>query len=180
MVSGNEKWQVPTPDGDQAKEVYAFFGLAASTAQVVEAALLNLLVGLELAGQPAISREQFGQAFDQADRKTLGQLLRKIDSHITLGSDVESVLGEALDARNYLCHRFFGDHAEDFLSAAGRREMIAELRELTEKIHRADRFDEVIVALFERMGVSVGMVEKNIAESTKRAKWSDYADDEPT
>lgn len=180
MVSRNEKWEVPTPDGDQAKEVYAFFGFAAYTAQVVEAALLNLLVGLDLAGQPAISREQFEQAFDQADRKTLGQLLRKIALQTALGSDVESVLGEALDARNYLCHRFFGDHAEDFLSAAGRREMIAELRELTEKIHRADQFDEVIVTLFERMGVSVGMVEKNIAESTKRAKWRDDGDDEPT
>ncbi|MCH7700769.1 MAG: hypothetical protein IID37_03685 [Planctomycetes bacterium] len=180
MVSGNEKWEVPTPDGDQAKEVYAFFGLAAYTAQVVEAALLNLLVGLELARQPTISRQQFEQAFDQADKKTLGQLLRKIGSQVPLGADVESVLGEALDARNYLCHRFFGDHAEDFLSAVGRREMIAELRELTEKIHRADRFYEVTVTLFERIGVSVGMVEKYIAESTKRAKWRDDGDDEPT
>ena len=107
MVSGNQKWEVPAPDGDQAKGVYTFFGFAAYTAQVAEAALLNLLVGLELAGQPAISRQQFERAFDQADRKTLGQLLRKIGSKIALGSDVESILGEALEARNYLCHRFF-------------------------------------------------------------------------
>ena len=52
--------------------------------------------------------------------------------------------------------------------------MIAELRELTEKIHRADRFDEVVVTLFERMGISVAMVETNIAESRKRATWRDY------
>ena len=169
------KPSIPEPDGDDDKEVFAFFGLAAYCAQVLEQGLINPLVGLQLANLSPVTREEFESAFEKADKRTMGRVLKAIGKHVQMPTDTERLLGRALDGRNDLCHTFFRRHDENMLSRSGRK-MIAELRQLTALFQRADQFDEMSATLFDRIGIPRQLVEAEIAAGMVRAKLRDEMD----
>ena len=58
-------------------------------------------------------------------------------------------------ACNYLAHRFFSDHAIDFLDPCGRRKMIEELIEILRHLQLVDsRMDEFCMAAWESFGIT--------------------------
>ncbi|RBH35886.1 hypothetical protein C3F00_045175, partial [Pseudomonas sp. MWU13-2860] len=116
--------EIPEPDFDDPKEVYAFFGLAIYNANLLEASLINLAVVLNLDRVKVITRDVFEATFGEMEAKTLGQLLKATRKLVSLPVELEPVLDEALSKRNFLAHSFFRVNAEEFTHEPGKRDMI--------------------------------------------------------
>jgi hypothetical protein len=78
---------LPEPEDFGCKEVYAFFGLAAYWAQVLERGVINLAVGLEIGKSSNVTRQLVDELFARFDVRTLGRLLRAVQDDISVGSD---------------------------------------------------------------------------------------------
>jgi len=152
-------------DGDQdehVKTVYAHFGLAMYLAQVLEHGLANALMSAELlprrAGKPVPRKEweaEFDAFMDQQYQQTLGRLIRALRGSTSVPPDLEGLLAEALERRNFLAHHYFRERAEVFMSFAGREKMIEELQRAQKLFDEADaRLTEVAKPLRERYGLT--------------------------
>lgn len=137
MVLKN-KPEIPEPDYDDPKEVYAFFGLAAYAAQVLERGVIFLALELHLNDSDTFTEDVLDSLLAGLEEKTLGQLIRGIREMGFPSAELENQLGETLRLRNELTHRFFWDHAEDLMTDSGRREMIDRLRSMIGKFQDAD------------------------------------------
>ncbi len=163
-------YEVPEPENYSEKEVYAFFGLAAYSAQVLEKGLVNMVVTFKTFGLP-ITRSEFDAIFAAHDSKTIGQLLRLAHEHrIPIAQQSSQLLQDALHERNHLNHNFFADYAGDFMIEVGRRTMIQRLSQLTRLFHDAERVCEPIYRpLLKQMGVTEELlathVQKLIADA---------------
>jgi hypothetical protein len=116
---------------EEVREVYARYGLAMYFAQVVEHAIVNLMIALRLPDHGALSRRDIDQFMDEAFAMTFGRLLKELRR---LGQPTELVqrdLDQARDMRNWLAHRCFRDRAVQFMSPAGRIGMFQELDDAT-------------------------------------------------
>ena len=167
---------VPEPVDYSEKEVYAFFGLAAYSAQVLEKGLVNMVVTFKTFGL-TITRAEFDVMFDAHDSRTLGQLLRVArDRHIPIPDGTDRLLGQALEQRNYLNHDFFADHAGHFMTESGRRVMIQRLSDLISLFTNAERNCEPIYRpLLERMGVTEQLLQKQSRQLMEKAQHDNYA-----
>jgi hypothetical protein len=149
---------VPEPEGTDTKEVYAFYGLAAYSAQVLEKGLVNLVAVLHTDGL-FITRAQFDTLFARFDGETFGRLVREARTKIQIPAQIEALLADALVKRNKLAHHFFADNAAAFKTERGRVEMIVELRALVDLFQRADR---QVDALLEPFALRLGLTEERI------------------
>jgi hypothetical protein len=75
--------EIPEIDNCCDKEPFAFFGLTAYYAQVLEEAALNLAVVLRLPEVNLISQELFLGLYDSLGRRTFGQLLKVAKSELS-------------------------------------------------------------------------------------------------
>lgn len=168
---------IPEPEDTGRKEVYAFFGLCSYYAQVLEQGVVNLAVGLRARGLTDLTEVLISAAFDQADRKTLGQLLRDVRQHsVEVSSGTERALNDALGDRNYLFHRFFVEHDVDFGSSAGRRQMIDKLRAMTRRFQETDRcVDAIWIPLWQTLGLTQDVMEAEIERMRDEARRRDAA-----
>ncbi|MBN1511377.1 MAG: hypothetical protein JXB13_05135 [Phycisphaerae bacterium] len=161
--------EIPEPDHYEPKEVYAFFGLAAYWAQVLEQGVVNLIVGLRVAGETVLTPKHVLDAYADEDRKTLGQLLNSLRSETTVSIDVEECLKRALQLRNHLTHQFFVEHDEAFLSDVGRRRMIDELRSITASFRDADKLvDPLWLGVWKRHGITQQLIERELESLQNR------------
>ncbi len=87
---------VPEPEYDNPKEVYAFFGLAAYSVQLLEQGILNLLVGLHISGLEVPTWADVQKLYDEGDLKTLGRLIKAVRELISFDPSIEGQLAEAL------------------------------------------------------------------------------------
>jgi hypothetical protein len=146
--------EVPEAEGFDEKEVYAFYGLAAYSAQVLEKGLVNLVAGLHTDGL-SITRGEFDTLFAGFDASTFGQLVRRARTKVPISPDTEILLAEALRERNRLVHHFFADHATAFMTEQGRMKMIAELRRLVTLFQRVDhQVEEMWAPIAARRGLT--------------------------
>ena len=165
--------EIPEIDNCCDKEPFAFFGLAAYYAQVLEEAALNLAVVLQLPEVDLISQELFESLYESLGRRTFGQLLKAARSSLDLSDDDADFLGKTLELRNMLVHRYFRERAEDFISETGRREMMTELRSILSEFTKADEIlTSLYLPLWEQYGVSEAFVqtefERMVAEAEHR------------
>ncbi|PLT18875.1 hypothetical protein [Ralstonia mannitolilytica] len=170
----NDRHIQPTPDYDDPKELYAFFGLAFYKANVLEHGVLNLAVAMLAQGDQAITVGEVNRLYESFDNKTFGHVLAIAKQRYKFTEDFSNELGLALKYRNYLAHAFFRAHDIDIMSEVGRKKMIDELIEIW--VHLA-KVDEVIdkhwMAAWERYGVTKEWVDKQIksnVEATRRNK----------
>jgi len=149
-------------EDEHVKTVYARFGLAMYLAQVLEHGLANALMSAELlprrAGKPVPRKQweaEFNAFMDQQFQQTLGRLIRALKSATSVPSDLEGLLTEALEKRNFLAHHYFRERAEAFMSREGRDKMIEELQRAQKLFDDADaRLTEVAKPLRERYGLT--------------------------
>jgi hypothetical protein len=123
-------------------EVYTQFGIAAEMAQVLEVDAGNVALAwlTFFTDTDQITPEQtewFRSLIEDLTRKTLGSLLRSVKKLVMCDDKIVEIVDEALVKRNYLMHRFFPHHNFALFSAEGRREMLAELNEIQEKLQAA-------------------------------------------
>lgn len=172
---------IPDPEDSGPKEVFAFAGLALYAAAVFEAELTNLLAGSKMAKERPTSADEVEALFSDNYAKTLGQLIQLVRARVSFPNDSEALIGRALAERNRLIHHFFRDHSENFVSEIGRREMIADLREMTALFRAADQASESVSnPLFERLGVTSEIIAAELNTMYARAKSRDRTHYPPT
>jgi len=161
---------IPEPDGDDERELFTFVGFVSFLAQGLEAEVTNLAVGLRAIGGTGLSPQEYEDLFVQHERRTLGSIFVAVRAHITLPIETEYAVSDAIDARNRLVHHFFRIHAENFMSATGRREMIAELRTMARVILTADALcSDLTDQLWASLGVSEVVRAQMVADMAQRA-----------
>ena len=153
---------------EHCREVYAHHGLAMYRAQCVEQSIIQLLIYFDFfAKQVPLfkSKEQWEQEFDNFDQvmsaKTMGQLVKKLVDVGAVDSSIEGLLRDGLNARNHLAHRFFVDHALNFLSEAGRNKMISELEE---KCALFNKIEDVLNPITYRLCEKYGFTQEKLRE----------------
>jgi hypothetical protein len=166
--------QVPDPEDFGPKEVYAFFGLAAYCAQILERGVMTLAAALHLGGAERVTDDLIDELFDTFESKTLGQVLRAAREASPLPDDVDERLGQALGSRNRLTHTFYWDHAENFLSDVGRGLMIHELQQLIQAFKAADRqVMGVVLSVMARFGITEDLLVREFEALKLRAEQAD-------
>jgi hypothetical protein len=166
--------EIPKIDNCCEKETYAFFGLAAYWAQVLEHSALNLAIVLSLPGVSLMSQEIFDNAYSTLTKKTFGQVLKSIKGNLNTPEADELYLSEALELRNILTHHYFRGHAENLVSVVGRQEIKKELQLIISKLKRADQILEGIYApLWEKYGVTEEFINEHLEELRIKAEIRD-------
>jgi len=156
---------IPNPDYDDPKEIYAFFGLTYYKAAVLEHGVLNLAVALLATETPGITVGQVDKLYESYDKKTFGQVIRAARQRFNFPADLESDLKMALEQRNYLAHRFFVDHDIDLQLPEGRRQMIDELIDILRHLQSVDiRMDDLWMSAWEPLGVTKEWIEEKMQE----------------
>ena len=149
-------------EDNHVKTVYAHFGLALYLASVLEHGLANTLMCAELlpsrAGSPVPRMQweaEFDAFMDQQFEKTLGRLIRSLNNATSVPMELEGLLTEALEKRNFLAHHYFRERAEAFISHEGREAMIEELEHAQKLFENADDWlTEIAKPLREKYGLS--------------------------
>ena len=91
---------VPEPISADEKEVFAFYGLAAYRAQVLEQEVLLFAVSLRLIWAPEQTADLVEQLFSTFDPQTLGRVLSACRDLVDFPDDLATILDEALSTRN--------------------------------------------------------------------------------
>lgn len=164
---------------EHCKEVYAYHGLAMYRAQCVEQSIIQLLIYFDFFEKhiPLFkSKEQWEQNFDNFDQlmsaKTMGQLMKRLVNMDAVDPSLEVLLREGLKVRNHLAHRFFVDHALNFLSEAGRDKMISEL---VEKCALFNGIEDILNPITRAMCEKYGLTDEKL-EEIKQALLKETAD----
>lgn len=151
-------------DGSRQKEVYARFGLTAYKAQVFDHALVNLL---SVAGivDGRMSHDEIDQCFESFFKKTSGQLVNAISgqSHLDI-HDLEKCR-VAVAERNRLIHRFFREHAENFMTSKGQQRILDDLGDIADLIQDADNACQRVMI---RIGTPYGFTEEAIDNQLRK------------
>lgn len=147
-------------EDEQHKEVFARFGLAMFTAQVLEHAIVNALVLCDLIptqrgkvpSQEAWSFE-VDQFMDGHFENTMARLIKALGQAATLSEGLTQSLEQSLRMRNFLAHRYFRERDTIWLTEEGRNSMIAELQEARELFRKTDDLiEEMVEPLHRRYG----------------------------
>ncbi|MCC9168298.1 hypothetical protein [Pontibacter harenae] len=102
-------------------------------------------------------------------KKTLGGLISQLKKLIEVNDRFAERLEEALDARNYLIHRFINQEGEKFLTIKGREEALQIVKEKREILYQCYFFlDPFIQKLMELRGFSHGAITKELLEKYER------------
>lgn len=113
---------------------------------MLESSLIQILLAAEFADR--ISFPKKGDIF--LSKKTLGQLIIEL-KRAGMDEDTEQLLGDALNARNFLMHNFFVCRAGDYRTEDGRGNMLKELQNLRFRIGRAQQaFSQVRQKAYEK------------------------------
>ena len=123
-------------------ELYAQFGIAAETAQMLETEAGNFVLAyMSLVFKPGqITEEQRGllsSIVDNLNHSTLGRVLKSVKGSATFDQCFLSTVEQALERRNYLTHHFFRSHNFSIYSEEGRKAMMEELRGIQGELARA-------------------------------------------
>jgi hypothetical protein len=166
-MASDFRFEIPEPADCGEKEVYAFFGLASFSAQVLEKGIINMVVAFRCKGL-RITRSEFDTLYAEHNKKTFGQLLNRARKIISIPDDIDSLLDEALLKRNWLMHHYFADRAAQFMTEIGRRQMLSELQSLIRIFIEADHATEPIyMPILEEFGVTEERIEILIKDMVK-------------
>jgi hypothetical protein len=158
-------------EDEDIKEVYAHFGLAAYFGQCLETTLVNvLMLDARVRGETACLADI--EKLEHAhQRKPMGALIKELRKKTTLPLNPDDDIGDALDKRNYLNHRFFREHAEAFLSCSGRQKMLMELAEIQKVLQEADQMMTLVCgALIKFLGITPEMLNADFEELQRKAR----------
>ena len=162
---------IPIPEEYDEKEVYAFFGLAAYTAQVLERGVIIFSVVMRIGKIPKVTRNLIDKLYADFESKTFGKLLKYERNSNVLQGDLLDDLDNALQLRNKLIHRYFYEHAENFMSIQGRKFMIDELRSMSDVFEKTDqKLETISLLLWEKYGVTKDYLDKEYEQLLIRAK----------
>lgn len=147
---------------EQQKEVYARFGLAIHSAQILEYGLVNALVYADLMPnrKPNHTGLDFDLFMDKHFKSTMGNLILNFNKHVNVPDDFGLLLLEARNRRNFLAHHYFRERALDFVSVRGMNGMIIELDATRELFDRTDTaLGDIFRPIREKFGITDEVIE---------------------
>ena len=166
--------QIPEPDYDDPKEVYAFFGLAYYQAAVLEHGVLNLAVAMVAKNISGVTVDNVDKLYESFDRETFGHIINAAKSTFAIPSDLEADLAIALKQRNYLAHRFFVVHDIDLMDPSGRKKMIDELIKILKHLKSVDtRMDALWMTAWEALGITKEWIEQQMQDYVAHRQGND-------
>ncbi|MBS0526432.1 MAG: hypothetical protein JSS04_22570 [Proteobacteria bacterium] len=147
-------------EAEQNREVYAHVGLTLQMSQILEHAIVNAMVVLDLVPKSTGDVKTVDEWHERYDayqelqfEKTLGRLVATVRAVTTLSDQVVADLKECIRKRNYIAHHFFRVRAEDFLDQSSRSRMIDDLVEIQELFERTiDAFEAALQPAWDRYG----------------------------
>lgn len=142
-------------------ELYLQAGIALARAQLLERVIVNALVAIEILPkqrEKPISADEWEKKYDdyvaKKYRSTLGPLIEGLKKVATVPPDLESILGDALMARNFLVHNFFRTHSESVLNPLSSESAIRELLKAQKLFRMAEeRLVAFTFPIYERYAV---------------------------
>lgn len=171
---------------EEAKELYAHFGLAYYSSGVLEHGVANALLMLELleGRGGANTRNEWENLVDKhyedSFAKTLGRLTKQLAQHRDRSpglAEVAEELEKCLAERNFLAHHFWRKYAAHWFNETGRMTMIDRLEEAGRLFEKTDQALEAAMEPFaERYGFTPDLVRHEL-DLIKRAASTDSACD---
>ena len=156
------------------KEVYAWSGLALYYAQVLEHALVNLIVVATGDNEDLSSElEDWDGFFEKYFRKMMFKLIRIAGERAGVGKDLVQDLEVVRKRRNFLAHEFFRANDTNFLHVVGQQKMVMELHSMIAQCQNAtQRVDELTFEIGAAHGITASLVAEMVAEMRKEARGS--------
>ena len=152
-------------NAQQRRETFARYGLAMYHAQCVEkslAILVSSVFNKEFLLSDADGREEIqGEVFS----KTIGKLLTRMRKQVSVPPNLDKILDEARQKRNWLAHEYFWERAGEFMTTRGRNNMIDELTKISEFFSKVDGH---LVSIYEMWMKRVGVPQETIDASLKK------------
>jgi hypothetical protein len=156
------------------RDLFAQYGAAMMSAQLLEITLVNTVVYLQTRKREIRTAEQYKAAREFLQHKSLQTLFREVRHYTPIPRQTESLIQRACHERNYLAHRFFVDHPFPFTEAP---KLQAKLTRATETIDKAYKLLEPLnLALADRLGIgpsSEGWQARNQDMMRLLAKWTE-------
>jgi hypothetical protein len=178
LVPNNEHSYVQAVDvdyeSDQARDTYAYYGLAMYTAQVFEHEVVNLLVLARIVHAQENAERIFSDPWERRFRDTLGELFKRLKPFLAHDQQLLNDVAEAVRARNRLAHTYWREHAEDAVSIKGRAEMITELIKIKDLFADLDeRLTRVSRPFRESLGITDEKIQQQFEEMKRRVEEKD-------
>jgi hypothetical protein len=149
-----------SPGGWLAREVFANFGLAMYSSQVLEHGIINLVVWSGLRDGRYRAYEQTEAANAKLFRQTMGSVKQILLSRRPDIEHLDDLLIRAVRLRNFLAHEYFRERAAAFLTEVGKDEMNGELKKATAFFEEVDaRLEPLTWQIIEAIGVDKHMPE---------------------
>jgi hypothetical protein len=148
---------IDEPTDDEAKELYAHFGLAFYCSSVLEHGIANAILILELlegrggAKTRAEWEAHVNKHFEDSFAKTLGKLKNQLARHHERSPVIANVMTDlerCVDERNFLAHHFWRERATYWYTQKGRASMVQRLEEARELFSDTDRKLEAAIQPF--------------------------------
>lgn len=121
-------------------DVYRKFGETSEAAQLLETELGNILLLNHCIAAGIFDRpdsEKATEIYRKINKKTLGQLIKKLGLGNTSGLQLQELLSQALKIRNHLAHSFYLRHNLRRNSDEGCAIMVQELESMHDKLLEA-------------------------------------------
>ncbi len=145
------------PTGEEAKELYAHFGLAFYCSNILEHGIVNAIFILEMMEKrrDVKTRHEWealvDNHFENSFACTLGRLKNQVVRHRERSAALASLtadLDKCLEVRNFLAHHFWRDYAAQWFTADGRAAMVQRLEEARDLFSDTDRKLEAAIQPF--------------------------------
>lgn len=128
----------------QMRQVFAHYGAAVFTANVLESELINFLTLVQNLAKRNATRESWDHFYAKNLRLTMGVLVQKIQPHLGTDLSLQKDLNDAVKVRNDLAHYYFRERALHLNTFESREAMITELLQAVETFSKVDgRVSEV-------------------------------------
>jgi hypothetical protein len=118
------------PEAWLVREVFASFGLAIYQSNCLEHGLATLLATAW--NETPITQSQYDELHHDLRAKTFGVLIRRAQAARLADASLVERLGQCLEVRNRLAHRYFEEHAAAFMFPDGQERMRQELHKLAD------------------------------------------------
>ncbi len=122
----------------QTRDVFAHYGTAVFTANVLEHELIVFLTLLQNKAERYPTQQSWDHHYLENTKLTMGQLAQRVGQYLNLGNELKVELGEAVKMRNDLAHYYFRERAVHLVTFASREFMIEEMKSAVVAFNRVD------------------------------------------
>jgi hypothetical protein len=163
------------PEDWHAREVFAHFGLAMYTAQVLEHGIINLASWTSIQDRTIRTLTESEADSVKLFRQTMGALKTTLMVRRADIRHLDDLLVRSVQLRNFLAHEYFRQRAAAFMTEDGKDQMIEELGRAVAFFQEIDsKLDSLTAQILSATGV-----DKHMPEAMEAARQQGFRDPLP-